>query len=279
MKIQCEKCQAKYNIPEERIPEGGATARCKKCGAKIRIKKTTHAASMQCPICGQSSDTSECNKCELEINQLCRIKERAFDEALSLFRQGKYAESNVQFRYVVNKFPVSYGDAKKFVIAIEKIEPALIYFKKGNYAKVAQRLRDVDTTLPEIKKVVDGLLKKLNTASNNSKKCPFCAEAIAREAVKCKHCGEFLNKKHQSTQREMNLGGILLNFIGIFMPIVKIPIAGGMNYSQNGKGDGVVILVLAGLATYYLLTERIKKLYITGIVVWLCCALRLFIFK
>ena len=34
------------------------------------------------------------------------------------------------------------------------------------------------------------------------KKCPFCAEEIHEDAVKCKHCGEFLNAKDSQEKKQ-----------------------------------------------------------------------------
>ena len=39
MKVQCESCRATYTIDDAKIPDEGAGAKCKKCGAKILIRK------------------------------------------------------------------------------------------------------------------------------------------------------------------------------------------------------------------------------------------------
>lgn len=63
----------------------------------------------------------------------------------------------------------------------------------------------------------------------------------------------------------LGLVGSLILFIGVFTPIISLPIVGSMNYFQNGTGDGVIILVLAAFSIFLTLTKRYKFLLFTGI--------------
>ena len=60
------------------------------------------------------------------------------------------------------------------------------------------------------------------------------------------------------------IGSIVL-FIGVFTPIVSIPIMGNMNYFQNGRGDGIFILILAVVSLVLVLTKKYKGLWFTGL--------------
>jgi hypothetical protein len=67
-----------------------------------------------------------------------------------------------------------------------------------------------------------------------------------------------------NTKKILGLIGAILLFLGVFMPIVSIPIMGNMNYFQNGKGDGVVIIILAIASVFWILLERYNALWFTG---------------
>ena len=63
----------------------------------------------------------------------------------------------------------------------------------------------------------------------------------------------------------LGLIGSIVLFVGVFTPIVSVPIMGNMNYFQNGKGDGTIVLILAVISLVLVLVKKYKGLWFTGI--------------
>jgi len=71
------------------------------------------------------------------------------------------------------------------------------------------------------------------------------------------------NKK--GTKQLLGLIGSAVLFVGVFAPIISLPIVGNMNYFQNGKGDGTIILVLAVISFIVVLLKMFCVLWFTGL--------------
>ena len=66
-------------------------------------------------------------------------------------------------------------------------------------------------------------------------------------------------------KQTLGLVGSIALLAGVFTPIVSIPVMGEMTYLQNGRTEGIIVLVLAFISLLLALTRQYRGLWITGI--------------
>jgi HEAT repeat protein len=65
----------------------------------------------------------------------------------------------------------------------------------------------------------------------------------------------------------IGLAGAAALLIGVFLPLIRLPIFGSVNYIFNGQGDGMIVAVLALVAACTSLARWYRSLWIAGLLV------------
>ncbi len=55
--------------------------------------------------------------------------------------------------------------------------------------------------------------------------------------------------------------GVGFLLVGSFAPLIYVPF-GSVNYIANGRGDGIILLILTGMSAYFIAAEKYTPLLI-----------------
>lgn len=85
-------------------------------------------------------------------------------------------------------------------------------------------------------------------------------------------------REYTQKNQMIAIAGSLLLFVGVFSPIVQLPIVGTINIYNQGEGDGIFILIVAALATIFTFTKHFRFHVFAGSVVLVDVAIILYRF-
>lgn len=130
--------------------------------------------------------------------------------------------------------------------------------------------------------------------TDETKKCPYCAELINIDAVKCKHCGEFFNKQVEIKKTDINFdikkhfknteiiaASVLI--VSFFLPWINVLVSlsgyqlaqisqglSSFNGSQNSSGSSasnlLYVIPILAIATIIAYVKNISSKEIIAIV-------------